>query len=334
MVSTFVSNPNWLPSSKALPQRAVTPHRRPAQFQAHISDSLPSYRSARLRSSSSAHQSDRLPAVICEELEGKQANIVAADHEKPSANVQAVKPQVEDVKINLKKKKKKSKQITEQVRAEQRFWRAPLYQQLDKRYTIRTAHQAELYTAADIRCEAFYCTPNDVHYHPVRRREIYMAMQSRVNAGTCCIVLVDNDPPWYWQSLASEDGLVVATLDVTFLSNETGKRQKTSADGHLLDNGKGSSKCNSCAYISSMAVRQCWQGKGLAQGMLTYTAQFVRERGVDGLYLHVDWENCGAVHVYLKHGFRTVTEPGPQHWIHRLTKPEHTLMHFSTSADP
>lgn len=301
--ASFVASPVRFVSTRTpLATRSVTRRRQLHHLQARISDSLPSYRVALIRNSTPPKRNShhRQPTTTTTTT---TKTTTATNSDRTTL---VTKPQV----------------TPDRDSSTETLWRPPgtVTDPFDNRYTVRTAHHAELYTAADIRCEAFYNAPKDAHYHPVRRREIYMAMQSRISAGTCCIVMIDNDPPAHWRSLANEDGLVVATLDVTLHASKTGKRQ--SFDRDIVDeNG------HVCAYISSMAVRRYWQGRGLAQRMLSYTCNFVRDSGVPDLYLHVDWDNGKAVHVYSKHGLLVAQRPRG-HWLHNLAKPEHTLMHM------
>lgn len=189
------------------------------------------------------------------------------------------------------------------------------------RYAIRLAAEPELYTVADIRCEAFYGAPSDAHYYPVRRREIYMAMRDRVESGNRCLVVVDSDPPEEWTTFANERGeLVVGSVDVSLHGAATGKRRRfepaTDGEGRKV-------------YVSSMAVRREWQRRGLAQRLLACVDDMARQFGVKDVFLHVEWENEPAVHVYNKSGFSCVgTEGGVEvpRWLHHLAKKEHTLM--------
>lgn len=308
--ASFVASPVWLVSARTpLVTRSVTRRRQLHHLQARISDALPSYRVALIRN-------------------GSSTPLKRNKQHHPPTTTATTKTTTATETTTATNSDRTTTVVTEQQAGRERdlstetFWRPPgtVIDPFDNRYTVRTAHHAELYTAADIRCEAFYNSPKDAHYHPVRRREIYMAMQSRISAGTCCIVMIDNDPPAHWRSLANEHGLVVATLDVTLHANKTGKRQSFNRD---IDDEDG----QVCAYISSMAVRRYWQGRGLAQRMLSYTCNFVRDSGVPDLYLHVDWDNEKAVHVYSKHGL-LIAQRRRGHWLHNLAKPEHTLMHM------
>lgn len=192
---------------------------------------------------------------------------------------------------------------------------------LELRYSVRTAQHFELYTVADIRCEAFYCSAQTASYHPVRRREIYMAMKSRISAGTCCVVIIDSEVPREWQSFRNEEGLVVGTLDITLHECGCGERR------FVEDGPFDSSERDVCAYISSMAIRQSWQGLGLAQRLMEYTKQTVGGVGVSNIFLHVDADNEAAKHVYAKAGFQVVGCTVPM-WIHTLAKSECKLMHL------
>lgn len=191
------------------------------------------------------------------------------------------------------------------------------------RYSIRAAQPHELYTAADIRCEAFYCSPQTAPYHPIRRREIYMAMRSRIDAGTRCLVVVDNKPPQVWRAFANYDGLVVGTVDVTLHASHSGARKFF--DEAPFHEGDASVH----AYISSMAVRQAWQGHGLAQLLMSYIKKCLPCSGISNALLHVDPDNDVAAHVYRKAGFQDVVDlNGTPSWIFALAKPECILMHM------
>lgn len=302
----FVTQPGLL-KQKAM-QLEIGKRPRGLRVQARISDSLPSYRLALLRNSKciTADQEDKYYSA---------AIIKPPDDVRKSAHSRlSTNSTIQDSPAFSKTNENRSVASSIPQSYTLTNW-------LDTRYSVRMAKQAELYTAADIRCEAFYCAPNDENYHPIRRREIYMAMQTRVNSGTYCVVLIDDDPPPSWRPLASEEGLVVGTLDVTLHCTRTGKR-KTSGNISI-----DSFHSPICAYISSMAVRRAWRSRGLAQRLIAHTAYLVGQLGVSDLFLHVDWENTVAVHVYTKCGFRKVCLPAFR-WIHALAKPEHTLMHL------
>lgn len=149
-----------------------------------------------------------------------------------------------------------------------------------------------------------------------------MAMQSRIAAGTCCVVIIDNLPPPTWQAFANYDGLVVGTLDITLHCSNTGNRK-------MFDHApfhKNSPPVY--AYVSSMAVRQDWQRRGLAQRLMAHANEIIPRIGITDTYLHVDSDNDAAAHVYRKAGFRDVvdlTQVPP--WIFALAKPECILMH-------
>lgn len=194
----------------------------------------------------------------------------------------------------------------------------------DIRYRVRMAEDRELYTVADIRCDAFYGYPKDPYYYPVRRREIYMAMRDRIDAGNKCLVVVDTQPPEDWESFANNGELVVGSLDVSLHTASSGRRCRfgsgrveTEQDGRRI-------------YISSMAVRDEWQRRGLAQRLLRHVDVTARLHGINDIFLHVEWENAPAVHVYLKSGFVCVEEDSRiPRWLHFLAKREHTLMRKS-----
>lgn len=175
---------------------------------------------------------------------------------------------------------------------------------------MRPARTSELYTVADIRCEAFYGHPKDPYYYPVRRREIYMAMRDRLESGTRCLVVTDKTPPEQWQAFAQDGALVVGSVDISFHKPQSGRRVR-SGDGLWL-------------YLSSMAIREDWQGRGLAQRLLKQVDLLADGVG-DVVYLHVEEENRRAWHVYEKCGFEVVKEDVPQ-WLHFLAKREHILM--------
>lgn len=169
---------------------------------------------------------------------------------------------------------------------------------------------------ADIRCEAFYDNPMDTRYHPVRRREIYQAMQARVASGTRCVVVADPSPPSEWEPFVMGNaGFVVGSLDVSLHRMDTGKRRSFDAltEMPLL------------AYISSMAVRPHWKRRGLARALLTYSDDMLLDLGLKEVFLHVDWENDPAVQLYSQCGFSVVRTPMPD-WVHALAKEEHILM--------
>lgn len=181
------------------------------------------------------------------------------------------------------------------------------------RYNYREAKPEELYTIADIRCEAFYGAPADAHYYPVRRREIYVAIRDRLAAGNKSLVVLDGSPSKEWEMFVDEKGgLVVGSCDIA-MHGEEGQRIGFEKDvGGKL-------------YVSSMAVRKEWRGRRLAQGLLREVEELGKTYGVQEIYLHVEWDNCVAVHVYGKCGFQVV-EGRPPKWVKGLAKKEHTLM--------
>eukprot|EP00177_Eucheuma_denticulatum_P008152 GFKZ01014846.1.p1 GENE.GFKZ01014846.1~~GFKZ01014846.1.p1 ORF type:complete len:272 (-),score=27.47 GFKZ01014846.1:256-1071(-) len=173
------------------------------------------------------------------------------------------------------------------------------------RFEVREARVGELYAVADIRCEAFYGA-KDVKYYPVRRREIYVTVRDRVMQGNRCLVVVD--------TAGGGDGIVVASCDVAmYIGNE----------GVRVPFGSGGGGARSL-YVSSMAVREAWRGRGLAQSLLRVVKKMGRDVDGGAVFLHVEWENGVAVHVYRKCGFEVVATA--EQWLARLAKREHTLM--------
>lgn len=173
------------------------------------------------------------------------------------------------------------------------------------RFLVREARVGELYAVADIRCEAFYGA-KDIKYYPVRRREIYVTVRDRVMQGNRCLVVVD--------TAGGGDGIVVASCDVAmYIGNE----------GVRVPFGSGGEGARSL-YVSSMAVREAWRGRGLAQSLLRMVKEMGRDVHGGAVFLHVEWENGVAVHVYRKCGFEVVATA--EQWLARLAKREHTLM--------
>lgn len=310
-ISAFVLQPCSFTGPSKCPKLTQRRRRRLVQPQARISDSLPFYRMALLKHSRNTKFTDHSRKHTPEKPSTEFSFDELSTHNSTTSTANsALFDKTARLAFSKRQLDLSSTRLASGI---------PIF--IDTRYAIRIAKQAELYTAADIRCEAFYCAPSDVNYRPIRRREIYMAMQSRVGAGTCCVVLIDIDPPPKWRSLASSEGLVVGTLDVTLHCSQSGKR--TAFNSAPFD---PYNDCV-CAYLSSMAVRQDWQSRGLAQHLLSYTKHLVGQLGVCDVFLHVDWENTPAVHIYSKHGFRKVRHP-TMDWIHDLAKPEHTLMYL------
>lgn len=178
-----------------------------------------------------------------------------------------------------------------------------------ERYRVRMAEAGELYTVADIRCEAFYGGAREVNYFAVRRREIFVAMRERVAQGNRCLVVLDAQG----DGEGSSGGLVVGSCDVAFHVGVGGVR---------VEFGRGK---RGSMYVSSMAVREGWRGRGLAQSLLRHVDEMVREFGVAQVFLHVEGDNCVALHVYRKCGFDVVAGGAPK-WLAALAKKEHTLM--------
>lgn len=301
----------------------------PLRPQARISDSLPAYRFALLKNCT--EERARLSSTIAMPTKPPVATDMTASTAQTTTSASATTEFCNvDLDLDLNLDVDNSDQSENDiVMEESTHSRSPPVRHrtttyapvTDTRFMVRTAEKDELYTAADIRCEAFYCSAQDSAYHPVRRREIYMAMQSRVAAGTCCVIITDNQPPREWLPLASHTGLVVGTLDITLHGALSGLRHNVDAEVIVRD------RPQLCGYISSMAVRQCWQGGGLAQRLMAFTKQLISNLGVTDIYLHVDWENECAVHLYRKCGFRVVQSSSPA-WLYNLAKPEHTLMHL------
>lgn len=206
---------------------------------------------------------------------------------------------------------------------------APSTAQDLRRYAVRVAQASELYTVADIRCEAFYGSPKDPYYYPVRRREIYMAMRDRVDAGNRCLVVVDKTPDEKWLPFCAADGsLVVGSLDASLHAGGSGRRCRFPPPPRREERVEGDDLRR--IYISSMAVREEWQNRGLAQRLLTMVDEIASQQGISEVFLHVDWENAPAVHLYQKCGFEC---PQPNesalrvpNWLSFLAKREHTLM--------
>lgn len=149
-----------------------------------------------------------------------------------------------------------------------------------------------------------------------------MAMRDRIEAGNRCLVVVDRMAAGEWSSFANEAGeLVVGSVDVSMHGKGTGKRGQF---------GEAEEEEGRVFYVSSMAVRREWQGRGLAQRLLDCVDGMVIEFEIGEVFLHVEWDdNLAAVHVYKKKGFEKVRKDGnpivPK-WLHQLAKKEHTLM--------
>ncbi|PXF47627.1 hypothetical protein BWQ96_02606 [Gracilariopsis chorda] len=204
------------------------------------------------------------------------------------------------------------------------------------RYIVRQVELKEVYTVADIRCEAFYEHPKDPYFYPVRRREIYMAMRDRIDSGNKCLVVVDTQPPSDWEPFAANGELVVGSLDISLHDSRSGRKcqfLKSIFERPTNCDAPTENEANKVAakriYISSMAIRKEWRGRGLAQLLLAYVDDLASRQNTREVFLHVEWDNKPAVHVYKKCGFQTLTDGAlirlPK-WLHFITKAEHTLM--------
>ncbi|CAN8066798.1 unnamed protein product [Agarophyton chilense] len=200
------------------------------------------------------------------------------------------------------------------------------------RYHVRQVQLREVYTVADIRCEAFYEHPKDPYFYPVRRREIYMATRDRIDSGNKCLVVVDMQPPREWSQFAANGELIVGSLDISLHEPRTGRKcrfLKTIFDRSGVTKALNEDGDPKRIYISSMAIREGWRGRGLAQHLLDYVDRLSLRQGSKEVFLHVELDNKPAVHVYKKCGFRIVPNDAllflPK-WLHFITKAEHTLM--------
>lgn len=204
------------------------------------------------------------------------------------------------------------------------------------RYAVRQVDLKEVYTVADIRCEAFYEHPKDPYFYPVRRREIYMAMRDRIDSGNKCLVVVDTQPPSDWVPFTANGELVVGSLDISLHDARTGRKCQflesifeRSADSDSPTENEANKTNARRIYISSMAIRREWRGRGLAQLLLAYVDGLALRQNTKEVFLHVEWDNKPAVHVYKKCGFDTLSDDAlirlPK-WLHFITKAEHTLM--------
>lgn len=186
------------------------------------------------------------------------------------------------------------------------------------RYAVRDGASNELYTVADVRCEAFSAHAADAYLYHMRRREMHAALADRVAAGARCLVVVDRAPPSEWAPFSAQDGsIVVASLDVTLHS----------AAGARLLFAAASPPPGARLYVSSIAVRRAWRRRGLASRLLTEVNDIARALQVD-VYLHVDSDNVAAVRLYNAHGFEradTARQIAPV-WLSFLAKREYTLL--------
>ncbi|KAI0567723.1 acetyltransferase [Gracilaria domingensis] len=200
------------------------------------------------------------------------------------------------------------------------------------RYRVREVDLSEVYTVADIRCVAFYEHPKDPYFYPVRRREIYMAMRDRIESGNKCLVVVDTQPPSEWLQFATDGELIVGSLDISLHDSKTGRKCQflnSIFDRAATNNTPSRDGDPKRIYISSMAVREGWRGRGLAQLLLVHVDNIALRQGSEEVLLHVELHNKAAVHVYTKSGFQVVPDDAllrlPK-WLHFITKAEHTLM--------
>lgn len=158
-------------------------------------------------------------------------------------------------------------------------------------------------------------------YYPVRRREIYMAMRNRLASGNRCLVVLDTAPPSHWMPFTNDDGhLVVGSLDASLHGAVSGKRFAFGESAH--QEGKR-------IYISSMAIRDDWQRRGLAKNLLAHVDDLANHFGVKEVFLHVEWDNLPAVALYTVCGFSSTRNDDPvliPKWVHFLAKKEHTLL--------
>lgn len=116
---------------------------------------------------------------------------------------------------------------------------------------------------------------------------------------------------------------------------ERGGRKWSFLRGGVVGDGFGDYKHGQrdgvwTVYISSMAVRTAWRGRGLARRLLEEVVDDGRRRGLEEVLLHVDEENEAALKLYLSSGFEPWKEQKQgwrvPKWLQYLAKKEHTLM--------
>lgn len=146
-------------------------------------------------------------------------------------------------------------------------------------------------------------------------------MRDRLASGNRCLVVLDTAPPKDWLPFTNDEGyLVVGSLDASLHGAVSGRRFAFGP----TPQGEGTR-----IYISSMAVRETWQRRGLAKILLAHVDDLAREFDVKELFLHVEWDNLPAVALYTKCGFHRARTDNPTlipKWVHFLAKKEHTLM--------
>ena len=144
----------------------------------------------------------------------------------------------------------------------------------------------------------------------------------RVGRGNKCIVAVDRRPPKDWAPFASVSGeLVVGAVDASLYERE-GRR-------FSFWKGLRGPEAVVTVYISSMAVREEWRGRGLARMLLETVIKEGKEKGLQEVLLHVDEQNIPALRLYQSEGFEKWKETRGWFiptWLGGLAKREHTLM--------
>lgn len=61
-------------------------------------------------------------------------------------------------------------------------------------------------------------------------------------------------------------------------------------------------------YLTIIAVRPAFRGRGFGTAVLNYLETFGKENGMDRIKLEVDKENTGAIRFYGKNGFQITEE--------------------------
>lgn len=99
---------------------------------------------------------------------------------------------------------------------------------------------------------------------------------------------------FFWRWLTRRYGLGLRPLRMLALDKLQGHRERQNGHQHAE------------AHILSIAVHPDCQGQGLGKALLERGLAYLEGTGADPIRLEVRPENPAAIHLYEKHGFRTV----------------------------
>ncbi|MBW4419749.1 MAG: GNAT family N-acetyltransferase [Myxacorys californica WJT36-NPBG1] len=175
-------------------------------------------------------------------------------------------------------------------------------------YLVRAIRQQDLFEAAGVLADSFPLNPEFLRWLiPVMRIGIYEDLRSRLRTASphyACLVAVDMS-----RSSGTEEDCLVGTVEVG-LRNESPWPIRT----------------NHYPYLSNLAVREDYRGRGIAKKLLATCDRIVTGWGFQEIYLHVLETNNSARQLYLKAGYQVEeTQSGWSSFL--FGQPQRMLLH-------